>query len=175
MHHNLTTYVNTHLRLEEDTCEKDGRYGTRGTHCAVIPVVTVFDQIPDRRGDDGCKIQDHIENLPRRHAPDGSEIRFHYPAEEEQGEHIEEEMAPAAVNEAVREHLPPFSVVPHVVCAELQGVEIQNAVEAQQANDYCDGYDDECYHECKDTEYPENGNGADYLEDSKEILNLQNI
>ena len=57
----------------------------------------------------------------------------------------------------MRKHLPPFLAVPDVVCAELQGVEVQSSVEAQQANYYGNGYDDESYHEYKDTHYPWNG------------------
>ena len=59
------------------------------------------------------------------------------------------------MNEAMREHLPPFLAVPHIIRAELQGVEIQSAVETQQAHDDSDGYDDKGYHECKDTDNPD--------------------
>jgi len=48
--------VDAHLGLEKDAGKKDGRYGSRGTYGAVIPVITVLNQIPDGGYYDGCQV-----------------------------------------------------------------------------------------------------------------------
>jgi len=72
-------------------------------------------------------------------------------------EHQREDEAPAAMHETVSEHLPPFPAMPYVIRTELQGIEVQRTIEAQEAHNDRDGYDDKGYHECKDTDYLENG------------------
>ena len=72
-------------------------------------------------------------------------------------EHQREDEAPAAMHETVSEHLPPFPAMPYVIRTELQGIEVQRTIEAQEAHNDRYGYDDKGYHECKDTDYLENG------------------
>ena len=48
----------------------------------------------------------------QRTAESQLEVLFHYPAEEEQGEHVEEQVPPAAVDCTVGQHPVPFLPVP---------------------------------------------------------------
>ena len=146
--------VDTHLRLEEDAGKEDGRYRSRRTHGAVTPVVPVLEEVPEGGHDDGRQIEDHIEDLPEGLTPDGHEVLLHYPAEEIQGEHIEEEVSPSAVDEPVGHKLPPLPAVPYIVGAELQLVKVQAAIEAQDAYGCSEDDNDDGYHDCKDTQLP---------------------
>ena len=104
--------VDTHFRLKENRGEKDGRNGSGSAHSTVIPIVFILNQVPDGGHNDGRHLQDYIEYNAQRTAESQLEVLFHYPAEEEQGEHVEEQVPPAAVDCTVGQHPVPFLPVP---------------------------------------------------------------
>ena len=48
--------VDTHPGLEEDAGKEDGRYGAGGTDSAVVPIVPVFEKVPERGHGNSRKI-----------------------------------------------------------------------------------------------------------------------
>ena len=147
--------VDAHLRLEEDRCEQDGRDGAGSADRIVARAVPVFYQVTDGRHRNGAHVKDDIQDYPQRVAEGQAEILLDHAPEEIQGEHVEEQMSPSAVNQAVGEHPVPLFPMPHLGCVEYQGLYIQLPGKAQDAHGGGNQYDDDRDHilDCKDTTF----------------------
>ena len=112
--------IDSHGRLEEDAGEEDGRHGAGCAHGVVAGVVAELDEVADARNGQRADIEDNIQDIPFRRAEDLPEIRFDHPAEEVQGEHVEEQVSPSGMDQAVRQHTVPLMAVPDGPGVELQ-------------------------------------------------------
>ena len=69
--------------------------------------------------------------------PDGcpkADWKYRPTTEEIEGEHVEEQVPPASMDQSVTEHPIPLPSVPNVVCIKLQGIDIQHPHEAKDAD-----------------------------------------
>lgn len=135
--------IDFHLWLEQDRCEEDRRHGPGSTDCAIRRDVLKLQEVPNGGYDDGAEIQDDVKGDSRPGAECRREIVLHHAAEEVQGEHVEEQVPPAAVDESVGNHPIPFFAMPDTVGREPEPADIQLAVEAEGAHQARDGYDDD--------------------------------
>ena len=144
--------VNAHLRLEEDRCEKDGRYGTGRSEGVVADVILVLDQVAHGGDGNRAHIQDGEQHTPESWTENGREILLDHRTEEVQREHIENEMPPAAVHKPIGQHPIPLFPMPNLIGIEQQRIDIQDSREAQDAHQAGYGYDDDRDHTVSEME-----------------------
>ena len=72
------------------------------------------------------------------------EILLHDRPEEVQGEHVEQQVSPSAMDQAVGKQLVPFPAVPYFIRIEHQRIDIQCSGESQYADQAGNADDDEC-------------------------------
>ncbi len=77
----------------------------------------------------------------------GLEVPLHNRPEEVQGEHVEEQVPPASMDETITEHPMPLFPVPDIVGVELERVAVQRPVEAEDTDAGRYQYDDESNHD----------------------------
>ena len=136
--------VYAHPGFEEDRCEQDGRHRARSPYRIVIDIIPELEEVTGGGHDQRRDIENYVKDKAQRAAERHRKILLHHLPEEVQGEHIEKQMAPTPVYQAVSEHTVPLPAVPDIIGIELQRVEIQPPVEAQDADCGSDQYDEEC-------------------------------
>ena len=134
--------VETHLRLEKDRGEKDGRNGAGGTDGIVAVVVPVLQQVTHRGDGDGADIQDGEEDGSRGCTERGGEVLLYHRSEEIQREHVEDQVSPSAVDKAIGKHPVPLFPVPYLVSIEYPRMDVQRPCKAQDAYP-CGNQDDD--------------------------------
>ena len=75
-------------------------------------------------------------------AEGGLEVPLHHCSEEVQGEHVEKQMPPSAVDKTIAEHPMPLISVPDIISIEFKSIGIQRPVEAKDADASRYQYDD---------------------------------
>ena len=138
--------VDTHLRFKQDGREQDGRNRSGSPYRIISRGMLVFDKVSDGRDGDSADIENHVQD-DTGCTPKGSlEILFHHRPKEIEGKHVEKQMPPSSMNQAVTEHPIPLFPVPNVIGIELQGIDIQHPQDAEDADRRGNQYENQCYH-----------------------------
>ena len=132
-----------HLRIEQDGGEEDGGNGAGRAHSVVGDVIPVLEEVADCGYGQGADIQYNVENRAVLRPENGPEILLHDRPEKVQGEHVEQQMPPPAVNLPVGKQLVPFPAMPYFIGVEHQRIDIYRPAKPQDADQAGDANDDE--------------------------------
>ena len=72
------------------------------------------------------------------------EILLHNRPEEVQGEHVEQQVSPSAMDQPVGKHLVPLPAMPYLIGVEHQRIDVQRPGKPQDTDQAGNADDDEC-------------------------------